>query len=60
MEATFALEQAQELRQIVLQKLSDIETFYDITQPEECHQKMSPEEYDVYDCLHKVEGILCL
>ena len=32
MESTFALEQAQELRQIVLQKLPDIETFYGITQ----------------------------
>jgi hypothetical protein len=60
METTFALEQAQELRQIVLQKLTDIETFYGITQLEECQQKMSPDEYNVYCCLHKVEGILCL
>lgn len=60
MEVTFALDQAQELRQVVLQKLTDIETFYGITQPEEAQQKMSADEYNVYYCLHKVEGILCL
>lgn len=60
MEETFALEQAQELRQIVLQKLTDIETFYEITQLEEAQQKMSSDEFNVYYCLHKVEGILCL
>lgn len=37
-----------------------IDTFYGITQPEECRQKMSSDEYNVYYCLHKVEGILCL
>lgn len=55
-----ALEAAHQIRQVVLQQLSYIEKYYGINEYSELKEKMTPEEYEAYCCLHKVENILCL